>query len=144
MTRREWNPFIVWGAITPTLLLAGALCILWDDNNKLEPLITQPGHETRQRTEGLSVMVSAANRHQDSTAVPYPVVINRPDVDNFKLHVRNIARERGWYPHESNSRNIPLLVVPESDLHVLQEMQEDPASWAQRYSQPQPRPKGSL
>ncbi len=133
---------IAWTAVTLALFLASAVFLLWHESNRPEPRTSRPSQEARQRTEGLSLLVAAANQHQDSTAVSYPAVINLPDLDNFKLQLRNIARERGWYPHKTGWKHLRL-VVPESGLKVLEEMPADPAAWTRRYSQPPPNPAGA-
>ena len=50
---------------------------------------------------------------------------------NFRRHLRHNALRQGWYPHDGGKCRS--LVVPEADLHLLYEMEQDPIAWVHRY-----------
>ena len=122
--------------ITSALAAFAFICFQAMTEHRQEPQLSSPQNEASQDTRGLAELISVANEHNDDTALFYHIRIQRVDLDAFRAHLENIAKNKGWYPHgprETDSINSfkQRLVVPEEDLKVLSRIEEDPIRWVQ-------------
>ena len=130
------------GALMTLMVLAGLGLFVWHLVIHPEDRLTDPGPSPPVRAEGIAPFVAVASRHDDGAAVGFTAVVHHRDQFDFIGHLRHIAVQRGWYPHRSGEGYA--LVVPETELHLLYEMEADPIGWAHRHGDggldPVPRP----
>ena len=122
--------------ITSALAAFAFICFQAMTEHRQEPQLSSPRNEASQDTRGLAELISVANEHNDDTALSYHIRIQRVDLDAFRAHLENIAKNKGWYPHgpgETDSINSfkQRLVVPEEDLKVLSRIEKNPIRWVQ-------------
>ena len=118
-------------AVTLAMLLAGLALFAWHLAIHPEPQLTEPAEEVPLRTEGIAALVAVASRHDDDVALGFNAEVHGRDMRNFRRHLRHNALRQGWYPHDGGK--CQSLVVPEADLHLLYEMEQDPIAWVHRY-----------
>lgn len=114
-----------------TLLLAGLGLFLWHLAIHPQAQLADPGPLPPFQTQGIAPFVAVAAHHNDYAAVPFTAVVHKRDRANFVLHLQHIAVNRGWYPHRAGDDQS--LVVPEADLHLLYDMENDPIDWVRRH-----------
>lgn len=122
--------------ITSALAAFAFICFQAMTEHRQEHQLSSPQNEVSQDPRGLAELISVANEHNDDTALSYHIQIQRMDLDAFRAHLENIAKNKGWYPHgpgKTDSINSfkQRLVVPEEDLKVLSRIEEDPIRWVQ-------------
>ncbi len=118
------------GMLTTLLIVTGLILFIWHLIIHPEPQLEDPGPLPAVQTEGIAPFVVVASRHDDDAAVGFTVVVHERDRRHFYRHLRRIAIERGWYPHQAGKEQ--RLVVPEADLRLLSEMASDPIGWVRR------------
>ena len=128
---------IIIGLLMTSAIAAGAfICFQITTGSFQAPTLSSPGRTVSQDTQGLAQLIRAANQHNDDTALSYHVGIQHADLDDFRAHLENIAKTKGWYPHgrwetDSVNHKNQRLVVPEDDLEDLRQIQQDPIRWVQ-------------
>ena len=117
--------------LTCVMVLAGLALYGWHLAIHPEPQLSDPGEPAPRRTEGVAVLVAVANRHDDDAALRFTARVHGRDRGNFRRHLRRIAVQRGWYPHDGGS--CQRLVVPEADLIRLQAVEVNAIDWVRRH-----------
>ena len=130
------------GLLMALLVAAGLALFVWHLVIHPDAQLDHPGPLPSGHVEGLAPFVAVANLHDDDTAVIFTAVVHARDRQHFRRHLDHIAMQLGWYPHRAGLERS--LVVPESDLHLLREMERDAIGWVRRQNAlepiPSPRP----
>ena len=120
------------------MVLTGLGLFIWHLAIHPDPQPNDPGPFPPVRVDGIAPFVAVASQHDDDAAVGFTASLHQWDNHNFVSHLRHIAVKRGWYPHQSGEGQS--LVVPETDLHLLYEMEADPIGWVRRHGDRNPAP----
>ena len=118
--------------LTLMMTLAGIILYGWHLAIHPEPQLTDPGAPVPRRAGGMATLAAVANRHDDDAALRFTARVHGRDEHNFRLHLRRVAIQRGWYLHDGGGCQRHQALA--ADLPRLRAVEVVPIGWVQNHA----------